>query len=124
MSAIAKAAAYLTEHGVSSISPGMGMFLVRVTDGVKAARAALWREGRCRVEEAEAHFVRTCPPGVCKVQSPQECTCLITVGEALALAGPLEEYEKALNTISIMACHQQVAVIGVLQAALKKGGAR
>jgi hypothetical protein len=89
MSAIAKAAAYLTEHGVSSISPGMGMFLVRVADGVKAARAAL--------------------PSL----SP---------AEALTLAGPLEEYEKALNTISIMACHQQVSVIGVLQAALRKEG--
>jgi len=91
MSAIAKAAAHLTEHGVSSISPDLGMFLVRVADGVKAARGTL--------------------PSL----SP---------AEALALAGPLEEYEKALNTISIMACHQQVAVIGVLQAALKKGGAR
>ena len=41
MNAIAKAAAHLTEHGVSSISPDMGMFLVRVADGVKAASATL-----------------------------------------------------------------------------------
>jgi hypothetical protein len=38
------------------------------------------------------------------------------------LVKPLFEYEQALNTIAIMACLQQVSVIGVLQAALKRSG--
>lgn len=83
---IIEAAAFLTERGVPSISPEMGMFLVRVADGVKAAIAGL---------------------------------------TSLSLSlDPLREYEKALNTIIIMACHQQATTIGVLQAALKKAGLR
>ena len=48
-----------------------------------------------RVEEAEKGYIRTCPPGVCKVQSPQECTCLRSFSEAQSRLASLEAEKRA-----------------------------
>ena len=66
--------------------------LVYQLDLEKAINTALQR----RVEELERSEIRTCPPGVCKVQAPNPCICLVPIN---ALTARLAACREALKEV-------------------------